>query len=164
MNKIYNNFDSNSTINCSIDFGKYIFLIVDKDFFSRNLMHSELHQLGVKSFLDASSVQDAIEIIKNNHVDFIITELNFQNTSGFELINYVKSFDKENSKKRKIPIIIATNSTKQEDVIKARELDVLEYLAKPFSINDLKKKIIGAFIRYGFIFTEIEKEESEPNH
>jgi response regulator RpfG family c-di-GMP phosphodiesterase len=164
MNKIYNNFDSNSTINYSIDFGKYIFLIVDKDFFSRNLMHSELHQIGVKSFLDAASVQDAIEIIKNNHVDFIITELKFQNSSGFELVNYVKSLHKENSKKHKIPIIIATNSTKQEDVIKARELDVLEYLAKPFSINDLKKKIIGAFIRYGFIFTEKENEESDTNN
>ncbi len=69
----------------------------------------------------------AIEILDNEKIDLVITDINMPYTKGLELVRYVNT-----KLETKIPVIIISGITLDETKDHAMELGALGYLTKPF--------------------------------
>ncbi len=70
---------------------------------------------------------DAIEKIKREHFDLLITDLQMPNMDGLKLIENIRSMGLQ------IPIIILTTCGEEADVKKGLGLGANDYLTKPIS-------------------------------
>ncbi|MEW7278552.1 response regulator [Aquimarina sp. 2201CG1-2-11] len=80
---------------------------------------------------------DAIEIIHNQKIDLVVTDVAMPFIDGIELCKILK----ENLKTCDIPIILLTAKTLNQEKIKGYETGADAYLEKPFSLNVLKSRI-----------------------
>lgn len=115
--------------------GKKI-LIVDDDPDIRLLIDFHMSEEGCE-VLEASDGIEALEVLKDNHVDIIITDLIMPNMDGYELIKVLK----ESKDKSGIPILMLTG--KEEERVSREGLTHQpdDFLAKPFAKQDLQEKI-----------------------
>lgn len=111
-------------------------LVLDEDAGYRNLMISELRNVGVPTVKGAGKPEEAIEILKTYRVDAIITEWYPQ------FVKFIRTNPR--SPVREIPIVLATNATTREDVIAARDAGIHTFCAKPISATELCDQILRA--------------------
>ncbi|MDO9184879.1 MAG: response regulator transcription factor [Bacteroidia bacterium] len=76
------------------------------------------------------------ELLKNEHFDLIITDLNMPFFGGMEIINLVR-----NELKLSTPIIVLTAFGIEKAELDAFEIGASEFIAKPFSPSILKARI-----------------------
>lgn len=100
------------------------------DFVAKDLMTDYL-------VLKASNAEQAFEIIKNESVQLIISDVMMPGMNGFEMCEKIKA-DIESSH---IPIILLTSKTALNDKIEGLEAGADAYIAKPFSMDYLKIQV-----------------------
>jgi len=81
----------------------------------------------------ALSRNDAINLIKADEIDIIITDLKLKDGSGLEILRFVQ----ENN--LQIPVIIITAYGSVESAIEAIRNGAYDYLVKPFRLADIKR-------------------------
>lgn len=118
-------------------------LIVDDDKFSRTFTKTALYQIGIKNTKEATSTEEAIELLHSFKIDVVLLDQQMPNQNGLELAKAIKSGSLDGNKN--IPIIMITVDTKEKTVLEAKELGIQEYLVKPISPLALKKRICTAF-------------------
>ena len=117
-------------------------LIVDDDKFSRTFMKTALYQIGIKNTKEASSTEEAAELLRSFKIDVIFLDQQMSGESGLEFAKNLKSGAIESAKDT--PIIMVTIDTKEKTVLDAKGLGIQEYLVKPISPLALKKRICTA--------------------
>lgn len=92
------------------------------------------------NLLEASSGIEAFSLMGNEtkKIDLILLDLNMPQMDGFEFLDKMKKDDRY----RHIPVIMVTNANEKGNVIKAIQAGAANYLCKPFSEEDLTKKIV----------------------
>ncbi len=118
-------------------------LIVDDDKFSRTFIKTALYQIGIKNTKEASTTDEAIELLHNFKIDVVLLDQQMPGQNGLEFARQLKSGSIEGSKN--VPIIMVTVDTKEKTVLDAKQLGIQEYLVKPISPLALKKRICTAF-------------------
>ncbi len=118
-------------------------LIVDDDKFSRTFTKTALYQIGIKNTKEATSTEEAIELLHSFKIDVILLDQQMPDQSGLELAKAIKSGALDGNKST--PIIMITVDTKEKTVLEAKDLGIQEYLVKPISPLALKKRICTAF-------------------
>lgn len=88
--------------------------------------------------MEASNGKVALEIIKDNHFDLIISDIQMPELNGIELLEEIKNRDPE----ALVLMITAFGST--ENAVKAMKLGAYDYLSKPFKIDEVKNRIFKA--------------------
>jgi DNA-binding NtrC family response regulator len=76
---------------------------------------------------------DAINIIRSEEIDVVVTDLKLKDGNGLEILNYIQ----ENS--LSISVIIITAYGSVESAVEAIRGGAYDYLVKPFRISELKK-------------------------
>jgi DNA-binding response OmpR family regulator len=84
----------------------------------------------------------AIEYIKNNHADLLVTDIHMPEAGGLELVNYLR-----NSLNKNIPIIMLSREGDEDIVMKAFELGADDYITKPYNPDELRLRIKKLVIR-----------------
>jgi two-component system response regulator VicR len=74
----------------------------------------------------------AYEMLSEEPIDMIITDLMIPYYSGLELINHVRS-----DLKSKVPIIVLSAMGQEESILEAFRLGANDYMTKPFIPNEL---------------------------
>ncbi len=74
--------------------------------------------------------------------DLLILDVNLPDGSGFDFLNWVRSFSK-------LPILMLTVKGDEDYVVKGLSQGADEYVAKPFSLPVLKARIDNLFKRLG---------------
>ena len=82
--------------------------------------------------LTANNGEQALKIASEEKPDLIILDIMMAGMDGFEVCKRLK----DNKTTAKIPVIFLTARGMDTDKIKAKELGVLDYFTKPFSIPD----------------------------
>lgn len=83
---------------------------------------------------------EGIEILDEQEINLVITDINMPYTKGLELVRHVNTkFEK------RIPVIIISSITLQETKDHALELGAKGYLTKPFDL-DVLLKMVNSFI------------------
>ncbi len=78
----------------------------------------------------------AVDELKNSTISLVVTDLKMPRMDGFSLLSYIMEHYPE------IPAIIITGYSTPEMERLAREGGAIGYIAKPFMIDDLAKRII----------------------
>ena len=82
---------------------------------------------------------------KKDRPDLIFLDLNLPKMTGLEVLKEIK----EHKKYRRIPVIILTISTNEEDLIKAYDLHANCYINKPLEIKDFYT-IMSSIVNFFF--------------
>lgn len=115
----------------------------DKDFIS--LTKNILRTFGFVDVDVSEDGKDAIRKMRTKDYDLVICDWKMSPMSGLEFIDYMRR-DKD-SPDVFIPIIMLTARAELSNIRKARDLGVTEFLAKPFTINALRQRIISVVER-----------------
>jgi len=118
-------------------------LLIDDFAKVRKITKNILENLGFKNIIGAEDGIEAIEILKNMEIDLILTDWNMPNISGLDLVKIIR-----NSEKLKhIPIIMISAEALKENIAKAINAGVDDYIVKPFTKSTLAQKIEKVFFR-----------------
>ncbi len=95
------------------------------------LLKFRLQKEGYTIFI-AQDGKKAIELIEKHHPNLILTDIMMPFISGLEVISHVR-----NKLKLETPIIVFSAAGQEEMVLKAFNLGATDFMAKPFSPNEL---------------------------
>ncbi|WP_187652294.1 two-component system sensor histidine kinase RcsC [Xenorhabdus sp. TS4] len=110
-------------------------LVVDDHPINQNLLVNQLNSIGF-SASTANDGIEAIEYLKNNSPDIILTDVNMPNMDGYELTQYLR--DKGYTK----PIIGITANALAEEKQRCANMGMNDCLSKPVSLAILKETLI----------------------
>jgi two-component system chemotaxis response regulator CheY len=119
------------------------FLVCD-DYESMRVMVSDsLRALGVSSITTASSGNEGFQILldcqqRGVPVEFIVTDLMMENGSGIDLARAVRG----NPLTKHLPMLMVTSKSEVSYVLEAIKAGVNNYVVKPWSAEDLLKRLI----------------------
>ncbi|MBC5842308.1 sigma-54-dependent Fis family transcriptional regulator [Flavobacterium sp. F-380] len=113
-------------------------LIVDDNYDMLELLHRNLKALNFHTY-KASSVVEAIEILKFTKIDLLITDLQMPGINGIELVKYVQE------RFPLIPKLVITGFPSVDSAVEAVKSGALDYLAKPFTNDELKNAVLKVF-------------------
>ncbi len=115
-------------------------LIADSDRRIALVVRNVLESLGFYIIHLAANGEQALEKLKNEKVDMIITDWQMSPGDGISLVKYLRT--DENSPNRFIPIIMLTGNADRHHVEEARDVGVTEFVVKPFSARTLCDRIV----------------------
>ncbi|MAF32073.1 MAG: hypothetical protein CMF60_07685 [Magnetococcales bacterium] len=119
-------------------------LVVDDFQTMRRIIINLLRQLGFTNVVEAQDGQLALEKVKDDKIDLVISDWNMPNMTGLEFLKVLRSSEEY----KDLPFIMVTAEGKKENVIAAVQAGVNNYIVKPFNAATLKEKlskVIGDF-------------------
>ena len=116
-------------------------LVVDDFATMRRIVKNILTQLGYKNIIEADDGSTAVDILKSEKVDMIISDWNMPKMTGLELLKHVRS----DADLADTPFIMVTAEAQQDNIILAVKAKVSQYIVKPFTAETLGEKIDKVF-------------------
>jgi two-component system, response regulator, stage 0 sporulation protein F len=110
---------------------KQVILIVDDEEGLREGLSRLLENEGY-TVLSAENGEQALEILQNAHIDLVLTDMRMPGMDGIELLKKIHERHGE------IGVIILTGYGQIETYIEAMNFGAIEYVSKPFKVNELK--------------------------
>ena len=96
-----------------------------------------MKQLGFTNVDAVSDGQQALEMLKDDNFDFVISDWNMEPMTGIELLREVRGSDDL----KHLPFFMITAESKTENVFAAKQAGVSNYIVKLFNAETLKGKI-----------------------
>lgn len=118
-------------------------LVVDDFSTMRRIIKNLLRDLGFTNVEEADDGKTALPILKQGHIDFLITDWNMPEMTGIDLLKAVRA----DADLAHIPVLMVTAEAKREQIIAAAQAGVNGYVVKPFTAAVLKEKIDKIFER-----------------
>ena len=112
-------------------------LIVDDELNMRLVLTAMLKKEGYE-IASAADGSEALSILKSGPIDAVITDLKMPNVDGMELLDHM------NDKHPAIPVIIITAHGTVATAVEALKKGALDYITKPFDLDELKNVISKA--------------------
>jgi two-component system chemotaxis response regulator CheY len=128
-----------------IDFSKVRFLVVDNNPLSAQMLEDILRMLGTTAIRRATDSERAKQALREGEIDIVITERELEPESGIELVDHIRH--SAESHDRLLPVIMLTARSESEYVTEARDKGVTEFLAKPFNVESLYRRIAAVIAR-----------------
>lgn len=119
-------------------------LVVDDFQTMRRIIINLLRQLGFTNVVEAQDGALALEKVKDDSIDLVISDWNMPNMTGLEFLKALRASEEY----KDLPFIMVTAEGKKENVIAAVQAGVNNYIVKPFNAATLKEKlskVIGDF-------------------
>ena len=120
---------------------KMSILVVDDFATMRRIVKNILKQLGYENILEADDGASALEVLKREKIQFIISDWNMPQMSGIELLKTVRATEAW----KDLPFLMVTAEGQKENVIEAVKNKVNNYILKPFTPETLMEKINKIF-------------------
>jgi response regulator RpfG family c-di-GMP phosphodiesterase len=86
------------------------------------------------------TAEGAIDFIKQNSVDLVLTDIKMPGMSGVELLKWIREYS------RSLPVIMTTGFPTLDTAIETLKLGAFDYLTKPFHLEEIAEKIKRALI------------------
>ena len=112
-------------------------LVVDDFATMRRILKNILKQLGFTNIVEADDGTTAMEELKKNNYDLIISDWNMPKMTGLELLKRVRS----DEALKGIPFLMVTAEAQKQNVIEAVQAGVSNYVVKPFTAEAISEKL-----------------------
>ncbi len=116
-------------------------LVVDDFATMRRIVKNILVQLGYKNIIEADDGTTALDILKKEKIDLIISDWNMPKMTGLDLLKTVRA----DGALAATPFIMVTAEAQQDNIIAAVKAKVSQYIVKPFTADTLAEKIQKIF-------------------
>lgn len=87
--------------------------------------------------------EEALKLAEEHPLDLIMLDIRLPDIDGFELCRQLR----ENRKTQDVPIIFLTEKRDRVDKLQGLELGVVDYITKPFDIQELRLRVRNAIQR-----------------
>lgn len=114
-------------------------LIVDDETMMREAVASYLEKQGYYVF-QAENGQQALDLMEKEVISFVLLDLMLPDISGEELCSIIR-------KQSRVPIIMLTAKTMEDDMLNGLNLGADDYITKPFSLKNLYARIQAVWRR-----------------
>lgn len=118
----------------------YTILVVDDETKITEVVKSYLEASGYKAICTHGGIQ-ALNMFKTTNPDMIILDLMLPDISGEEVCKQIRKISK-------VPIIMLTAKTQEEDLINGLDIGADDYVTKPFSPKQLMGRVRAVLRRY----------------
>ena len=131
-------------------------LIVDDNKHMLTIVKTLLRGFGINRFLEANDAAEAFDLVRSEHIDFIIVDFLMEILDGTDFVRLVRTAD--DSPNPFIPIIMLTAYSERSKVVAARDAGVTEFCCKPVTATELFRKVQSIvntprpFVRTGSFF------------
>ncbi|MEW5948057.1 MAG: chemotaxis response regulator CheY [Thermodesulfobacteriota bacterium] len=116
-------------------------LVVDDFNTMRRIVKNILKQLGFENVGEAENGQEALEVLKKEKFDFIITDWNMPVMTGLDLLKAIKA----DAALKDLPVMMVTAEAQQQNIVEAVKNGASNYIVKPFTAEVLEEKINKIF-------------------
>ncbi|HUI92272.1 MAG TPA: HD domain-containing phosphohydrolase [Chitinivibrionales bacterium] len=86
------------------------------------------------------TAEAAIDFIKENAIDLVLSDIKMPGMSGVELLKWVREYN------RSLPVVMTTGFPTLDTAIEALKLGAFDYLTKPFHLEEIAEKIKRALV------------------
>jgi two-component system chemotaxis response regulator CheY len=117
-------------------------LIVDDTAFMRKSASWVLKNMGFGEIFEAVDGLQALNILMQHKIDFIISDWLMPKMDGLELLEKIRS----NPKYTRIPFLMLTSEGYEENIMTAVKAGVTGFVVKPFTGQLLQEKVELIFI------------------
>ena len=112
-------------------------LVVDDFSTMRRIVRNILRELDFKNILEADDGSSALEVLRAQKVDLIVSDWNMPKMTGLELLKSVRSTEQT----KDIPFLMVTAEAQKENIVEAVKARVSNYIIKPFTAVTLSEKL-----------------------
>ncbi|NQV55639.1 MAG: response regulator [Rhodospirillales bacterium] len=121
-----------------LDTSRIRILVVDDEPEVLRLVGSVLRGMGINDVKQAADGEEALSIVlaQSRRIDLIICDWSMPKLSGLDLLQEIRGNNLT------IPFLMITGNADEEAVRSAKGYGVSAYIAKPFSIGDLERKVL----------------------
>ena len=113
------------------------FLVVDDFSTMRRIVRGLLKEMGCNDVTEAEDGAAALQLLKAQRFDFVVSDINMPNMNGFELLKAIKA----DETLRHLPVLMVTAEARKEDIVLAAQSGAAGYIVKPFSKATLEEKV-----------------------
>ena len=118
----------------AMDLADLCILVVEDELDALDLLAIDLREHGAK-VTGVSSASDALELLRKEHFDLIISDIGMADTDGYSLIKQVR--EQESARGEHIPAIALTAYARTQDRLRAISAGYNTHVAKPIEIREL---------------------------
>lgn len=115
-------------------------LIVDDSSVMRKIVERALRQAGLSlsRVHEASSGSEALDVLKNERVQLILSDINMPVMDGLEFLRQLRSQELAPD----VPVVMITTESSEEHVKAAIVAGAQGYIRKPFTAEQVKDRVI----------------------
>jgi two-component system, chemotaxis family, chemotaxis protein CheY len=116
-------------------------LIVDDSAALRKILQRVLRQAEIPlgNLYEAGDGVQALETMKANSVDLVLSDINMPNMDGLQLLAQIRA----NAQWQDVRVIKITTEGNQARVMEAVGLGAARYVRKPFTADQIKEKLLS---------------------
>jgi len=115
--------------------------LVDDSKLARKAVSKVLQNLGLNNITEFEDGSYAIDYLKSNEIDLLVTDYNMPEVNGIELTKFVRASNEHSH----VPILMVTSEAKDSHLSKVLEAGVDAILDKPFDTTNIKSILIKMF-------------------
>ncbi len=120
---------------------RYDCLIVDDETALAESTSEYFNLFDVKTTFLTDTIS-CLDFLKDNTVQIILLDINFENSSGFDLCKKLRTFTE-------VPILFISARSSDDDKLIALNIGGDDYIQKPYSLSVLLAKVKAVLKRYG---------------
>lgn len=113
------------------------FLVVDDFATMRRIVRGLLREIGWTDVDEAEDGAVALHMLRNGKYDFVVSDVNMPNMTGFELLKAIRG----DASLKHLPVLMVTAEARKEDILLAAQTGASGYVVKPFTKATLEEKV-----------------------
>ena len=115
-------------------------LIVDDSSVMRKIVERALRQAGLDALVvyEAGSGAEALEVLKSQTVDLILSDINMPTMDGLEFLRQIRA----QNLAQDVPVVMITTESSEEHVKQAIQAGARGYIRKPFTAEQVKERVL----------------------
>jgi two-component system chemotaxis response regulator CheY len=117
------------------------FLVVDDFSTMRRIVRNLLKELGYTNAEEAEDGIVALNMLRANKFDFVVSDWNMPNMTGIELLKNIRA----DASLKSLPVLVITAEARKENIIEAAQAGANGYIVKPFTAATLDEKLAKIF-------------------
>jgi two-component system chemotaxis response regulator CheY len=117
------------------------FLVVDDFATMRRIVRNLLKDLGFTNVDEAEDGVVALNKLKAEKFDFVVSDWNMPNMTGIDLLKSIRA----DGALKSLPVLMVTAEAKKENIIEAAQSGASGYIVKPFTAATLDEKLNKIF-------------------
>jgi two-component system chemotaxis response regulator CheY len=114
------------------------FLVVDDFSTMRRIIRGLLKEMGCNNVDEAEDGAVALNMLRAQRHDFVVSDINMPNMNGFELLKAIKA----DAALKHVPVLMVTAEARKEDIVLAAQTGAAGYIVKPFTKATLEEKVL----------------------
>ena len=116
-------------------------LVVDDFSTMRRIVRNLLKELGFTNADEAEDGAKALQKLKNERFDFVVSDWNMPSMTGIDLLRAIRG----DANLKHLPVLMITAEARKENIIEAAQAGANGYIVKPFTAATLDEKIEKVF-------------------